>query len=436
MIDAPRRSPGFGQARRKAAWAPGALLVLALAPPSLPLCQDAAPSPSVPESLQEVERRALAASPLLKAADARIEQQQGLLRQAGLYPNPELSLDVTRFAGGFAPRETTLAIRQPFPWHGKRGLDRKAAMERLEAARSDRERDRLDVLLQVREAFARVYFAAKEVSLKEEDLEAARSIEKAVELRVSAGDAAPMESLRASVERMRADSQMVLARGELAAEAAGLNLIQGLPADAPVDLADPGAELGPAGSLPELQEIALRGQPDVQSREHAARAAAFEADRARLERRPDLAVGPTLGDDQGRNYLGAGVAVRLPIWNRNQGNIEAAEAGRRTGEAEAEAARIAARRLVADAYNRYHVAQAQHQLYEQGLLARAAELVETARKSYEGGESGILDLLDARRSALAVREEYYRSGLDAALAAARLRRAAGLDRAEGAPASP
>jgi outer membrane protein, heavy metal efflux system len=436
MIEVHRRSREPVPASRKAAWARGALLVLALAPPTLPLCQDTAPSPSVPQSLQDVEQRALAASPLLKAADARIEQQQGLLHQAGLYPNPELSIDVTRFASGFSPRETALAIRQPFPWHGKRGLDRKAAMERLEAARSDRERDRLDVLLQVREAFVRVYFAAKEVSLKQEDFEATRSIEKAVELRVSAGDAAPMESLRASVERMRADSQMVLARGELAAEAAGLNLLQSLPADAPVDLADPGGDLGPAGSLPELQEIALRSQPDVQSREHAARAVAFEAERARLERRPDFAVGPTFGDDQGRNYLGAGVAVRLPIWNRNQGYIEAAEAARRTGEAEADAARIAARRLVADAYNRYHVAQVQHQLYEQGLLSRAAELVETARKSYEGGESGILDLLDARRSALAVRDEYYRSGLDAALAAVRLRRAAGLDQTDEAQASP
>src|SRR6185503_11768877 len=106
------------------------------------------------------------------------------------------------------------------------------------------------------------------------------------------------------------------------------------------------------------------------------------------------------------------------------------------GEAEAEAARIAASRLVADAYNRFHVAQAQHQLYEQGLLSRAAELVETARKSYEGGESGILELLDARRSALAVRDEYYRSGLDAALAAVRLRRAAGLDQTDEAQASP
>ena len=59
------------------------------------------------------------------------------------------------------------------------------------------------------------------------------------------------------------------------------------------------------------------------------------------------------------------------------------------------------------------------------MLSHTADLVEAARKSYEAGESGILDLLDARRTALAVREEYYRAGLDAALAAVRLRRAVG-----------
>ena len=53
--------------------------------------------------------------------------------------------------------------------------------------------------------------------------------------------------------------------------------------------------------------------------------------------------------------------------------------------------------------------------------------METARKAYEGGESGILEVLDARRTALAVREEYYRASLDVALAAVQLRRATGED---------
>lgn len=400
-------------------------LLAAMSLPSVALCQEAVVAGPAPLTLPGAERRALEASPSLKAADARIRQEEGLLRQAGLYPNPDLSLDLTRFTSDFSRKETVLSLRQPIPWHGKRDLEKKTALERIEAARLDRERLRLDLLLQVRESYFRVYFAGKVLQLDEEDLEATREIQKAVDTRVAAGDAAPLESLKASVEVSRADSQATLVRGELAAEISAFSLLLGLPADAPTTIGEPEASLDPPGDLPELSKRALESQPEIRSREHAALAAGFAADRSRLDRRPDFAAGPTLGEDQGKSYVGAGVSLRLPLWNRNQGNIAAAEAGRQEAAAEVEATRLAVSRIVADSHGRFRSAREQQLLYEQRLLPRMAELLESARKSYEGGESGILDLLDARRTALAVREEYYRASLDAALAATRLRRAVG-----------
>jgi cobalt-zinc-cadmium efflux system outer membrane protein len=230
----------------------------------------------------------------------------------------------------------------------------------------------------------------------------------------------------------RAESGLEIIRGEISADTASFNLLLGLPSDAPTLLGAPGRNPEWEESLPELQTRALASQPEIQSRQHAALAAGYAAERAHLEPRPDIAVGPMIGTDTGATFAGAAVALRLPLWNRNRGGVAAAAAGRDEAEALVDAARLSVERLVANSYGLYRAARAQQTLYEQGLLAQTAELVETARKSYEGGESGLLDYLDARRTALAVRKEYYRASLDAVVTALRLRRAVG-DDSEGAP---
>jgi outer membrane protein, heavy metal efflux system len=419
-------SDGTFRAGRATTLLAGTLVLAALASPEA-RGQETTPAPL---TLDEAERRALQMSPALQAAEARVRLEEGRRRQATLYPNPDLALDALRFTDGSGPKETTLALRQPIPYHGKRALARQEADALIEAARHDRERVRLDLLLEVREVFYRIHFTGEILKVEEEDLQATTSLRKAVEARVSAGDAPALESLKATVEVSRAENDRGRVRGELAALIASFNLLLGMPAEAPTTVTAPELDLEPGADLPVLRERAIGNQPAIQAREETARAAGFAAERARLERRPDLAVGPTFGRDERTYYVGLGVSLKLPAWNRNQGNIAAADAGRDEAVAEAGAARLDVSRTLAEAYGRYHSAHAQQLLYEQGLLDEATHLLESARKSYEGGESGILEFLDARRTALAVREGYYLASLDAAMAGLQLRRAMG-EGAEG-----
>jgi len=414
-----------GRRRRRPALAAAALAVFAALQRGSTSAQEPAPL-----ALEEAERRALQASPAVRAAEARVRAEQGRLRQAGLYPNPDLTLDTLRFTHGFGPKETSLSLRQPIPYHGKRALERREAEALIEAARKDGERVRLDLQQEVREAYCRIYFTARIVEVEQEDVETTKDLGRAAEARVKAGDAPPLESLKATVEVSRAASELGRARGELAAQTASFNLLLGLAADAQTIVAAPPTGLAPPDPLPDLMRRALERQPGIKARESLAAAAQAASERARLERRPDVAIGPTFGSEEGTPFVGAGIALRLPAWNRNQGNILAAEAARDEAAALAGAARLEVERLVADAYGRFRSATSQQVLYEEGLLAEAEQLLETARKSYEGGESGVLELLDARRTTLAVRQGYYRTCLDAAVAAIQLRRAVG----EGAEA--
>lgn len=422
----------FGSARVRSLLIPSLSLILTGAAAAQELLTPPVNPPLAPITLLEAQQRAMASSPTLKSADARIRAEEGRLDQAGAFPNPELALEATRYTSGFTPRETFLTLLQPLPWHGKRDLEKHEAAERIEAAKRDRERERLDLLLEVRESYYRIFYAGEVLKVEEEDLEATRAVQKAVNTRVDAGDAAPFESLKASVELQRAESGLEIIRGEIAAETASFNLLLGLPTEAPTVLAAPDQNLELEESLPELQTRALASQPEIQSRQHAALAAGYAAERAHLEPRPDIAVGPMIGTDTGATFAGIAMALKLPLWNRNRGGVAAAAAGRDEAEALVEVARLSVSRLVANSYGLYRAARMQQAAYEHGLLSQTAELVDTARKSYEGGESGLLDYLDARRTALAVRKEYYRASLDAVVAALRLRRAVG-DDSEGAP---
>jgi cobalt-zinc-cadmium efflux system outer membrane protein len=389
-------------------------------------------SPGVPLSLSEAERLAIAASPALRAAGARIRREEGHLRQAGLLPNPDLALDANWFTHDLSERETILSLRQPIMAHGKRGLEKQEAAERIEMERADADRVRLDLLLQVRESFYRIGFLERILEVLRQNLEAARAVDKAVESRVSEGDAPPFDGLRASVEVTRAESRLRQADGELEAETSVFSLLLGRTPGAPMTVAVPDRFDEPDTDLPALVARALENQPEIAARHHAARAAAIACDRARIDHRPDVAVGPTLGVDQGDGLVGFGLSLRIPAWDRGQGRIQSAEAARDEATADLDAARLAVSGLLVEAYGRFRSATDRRRLYEEGLMKQADELVELTRKSYEGGASGILDLLDARRTALAVKEEYYRACLDSALAATRLRRAIG-ETAGGAP---
>src|SRR5262245_46380273 len=100
-------------------------------------------------TLSEAERRALEFSPALKAAEDHIRVEEGRLKQAGLYPNPDMALDASWLTNGLVTRETLLSLRQPIPYPSARDLLRQEAKERVETARRDRDRERLDLLQEV-----------------------------------------------------------------------------------------------------------------------------------------------------------------------------------------------------------------------------------------------------------------------------------------------
>lgn len=201
-----------------------------------------------------------------------------------------------------------------------------------------------------------------------------------------------------------------------------------MPADAPLRLREPLEELvrrdqSPASARDASEAAATR--PDVLEAEARVRAGAAQVDRAQRDGRPDLSVfgmymrmnagfpqqglSPTGGLEPIRSvfhYVSAGAMVTLPLQNRNQGAVAAAESHRMVANAQLEATRLNAQSEIAAARSRDQRARQALEAYSGDAVRLAGQNLGVIRQTYELGRGTLLDVLNEQRRYLDVERTY------------------------------
>ncbi len=123
------------------------------------------------------------------------------------------------------------------------------------------------------------------------------------------------------------------------------------------------------------------------------------------------------------NSVGLGFSFPRPLWNRNRGNILAAQAARDQARQQMDKieAQIAADIVTARAA--YEESAARSHRYREEIMPRSTEILKTVSFAYEKGGASLLDLLSAERNDNDVRLATAQAAADAATAAADLRAA-------------
>jgi cobalt-zinc-cadmium efflux system outer membrane protein len=232
----------------------------------------------------------------------------------------------------------------------------------------------------------------------------ARRAEVAARERFSAGASSRLDLNAAAVERSRAEREMLRAEQASVAAASALGLLLGADRGPVVPEGDLEGWMGRARAEPDA--ASGRERPELIAARQELAAARAERELAARSVIPDLRLGATYAREEGAHIAQGTVGFALPLFRRNQGErgvtaaqVSRAEAGvaaalLRVGEEEklARARLTAARRGVA--------------LFSEGALAGARENAALATEGYEAGKLGFLELLVARRDALATREAY------------------------------
>jgi cobalt-zinc-cadmium efflux system outer membrane protein len=170
------------------------------------------------------------------------------------------------------------------------------------------------------------------------------------------------------------------------------------------------------------------GRPDVMAAEADLRKAKSDVELQKALRIPD----PTLSvlyernppGPPGPDTLGFGVSFPLPLWNRNRGNISAAEAAREQSALALSKLEAQAKADLATAQIAYQEAVTRLNRYQEQILPRSAQVREAVAFAYSKGGASLVDLLTAERDDNNVRLAIAQARSDRASAAADLRAAA------------
>ena len=113
------------------------------------------------------------------------------------------------------------------------------------------------------------------------------------------------------------------------------------------------------------------------------------------------------GESPGFRHVSAGISIPLKFSNTNKGELRAAQFSERQAKAQYDAILLQIRKEVEQSYNNYIAAYRQAELYQTSTLADAASILEKRKYSYVRGETSLLEVLDAQRTANEVYQSYY-----------------------------
>lgn len=368
----------------------------------------AASAQTIPNVLTEDDavRIAGGAQSIIALSTAQLDRARSDVERERRWPNP--TLDYTRESAG--DTEQFLTLTQSFDFSGRRAMRRRAAELRVGATQQDVAGRQLDLARIVRSEFSR---AANQQELVRALTEWSNKIGAAAETAArlqAGGEVSGYDRRRLEREHIGAEARLAAERGALVAAQRRLAGLLGVENLDGVTLQRPAAP-----TIPVDAELTARieQRPDVLAIGKRIEAATLDAQAAQRWRVPlfDLTAGMKNTDAESGAILGAGVS--LPIFNRNQDELLRANAELAILNAEHSLLLARTRGAVSGLAAEARELRQAARLFREQALPTSERLTATAEAAYRAGEVGILELLDA-----------YRTALDAEVEAAELERRA------------
>jgi cobalt-zinc-cadmium efflux system outer membrane protein len=380
-------------------------------PVSLPAAQplvlvsDEAPEPEGDAlTLTGAVRRALRFSPAVHAVALEIDAKRGEALQAGLRPNPELggwSWNV-----GEEPQEEALDVSQLFELGGKRLKRMRAAELDVGVAAWDYEAARLRVTSNTAQSFVDVLASQDRIKILAELQTVAETFSGTVSVRVQTVGANLVDVKRADIEVTRANAQLNEEKAVLAVAKRRLANNWG---SRNADFSVAEGKLTSTDHIPSAEQISgyLDSNPDVArwSEEMVRREAVLDLEQAKAI--PDLTLTAGARRVESSDDTGAvlQLSVPLPLFNRNQGDIAAAQSRILKGEHESAAARVEVNAIFLEAYSRLAASSERLKALEKEILPSTQEVYDATNRGYSAGGFDLLNVLEAQRTLYATRLE-------------------------------
>jgi cobalt-zinc-cadmium efflux system outer membrane protein len=380
---------------------------------------------------------------LLAAADTVISIAG--IRTAREHPNPGISLISSRIHtdGGDASAagnrlwsrvyDSVLSFGQEVELGGKRAARREAAAATADAAHARYADARRTVEAALVRTYAAAALAGAEERIARDSAGYLRDEARIAAVRWTAGDISRSDLEQIEIAAARLDLDAANAATTAHTQRIALEVLLGIPGNGGDIVVADSIETLVAG-VPEPDTSAGAGlRPDLAAATAEVRRAEAAWRGAQAERIPD----PTLvfqlehQPPVRANTFGLGVALSLPLWNRNAGAIAAAGAEREKAAREMAQAQAVVSADLAAARGTFGESSRRWRRYRDELRPRSEAIRRSVSLAYEKGGASLVDLLEAQRNDNDVRLASMQAAYDAVVAAADLRAATTTITSEG-----
>lgn len=292
------------------------------------LAQGLRGEPSLVLSLDFLSDRIHKQNPDLAAARVRIQEALGRVRQAGRLANPELQLSVEHNKD-FNEGRVELGFSQRFPVTDRLRLEKSLSLANVAIAETEVLEFERRIVAQARAAFIEVLAIRERRGLLESQVKVTDELAGAVRQAAAKGEGSLLEAGQAAIESARVAAELRQLEAKETGLVGSLKPLLGMgsgqslvvmgklpPMIVPLD--------GLAGERPDLQSAKLEVGAAAQSvaLEESRRFGDLEAGIfTAAERTEDVPLGR-----KSEGILGLQLKIPLPLWNKNEGEIEEAKA--------------------------------------------------------------------------------------------------------------
>ena len=365
--------------------------------------------PSLHISYRTIPDRIDKDNPDLRAARLRIEEAAGRKNQSGRLTNPVVGAEISGTGNGFRERGLTVSLTQAFPLTKRLSLEKKVTQRDLELARIEVADVKRRLVGDARQALVRLLALKEQRALRIEQIKIAEELGKSLKALVAKGEVSALDAGLVRLEVMQLQIEVRQLEAQLKATHGELKPLLGLPVEKPITVGDQFQRLGGMN----VREVNVLKRADIQAAKLRIGGAQAQEDLERAKKYSDIEVSIFAGLEreedapegfENETIIGIGFTLPLPFWDKNEGNIQEAEA------------RVSRRKLELAALTKkaqHEVKAANDELKEwltlvrqvdRELLPAAEKQYQLAKKSYSEGISDIQTVLRSREKLLQLRQ--------------------------------
>jgi len=370
-----------------------------------------APRDTLILTLPQVEAQFLHSNFVLLAQKFNVASAKAAIVQAALFPNPvvtleqqirndELSAEGKRL---FPLRdgERLFQVQQLFLLAGKR--NKQINVARINAELTEYQfYDLIRTLsLDLRSSFFDIYFLQQSVRMYEEEIPTIRRLVTAFQEQADKGNVAFKEVIRLQSFLLDLENGRTDLLRQIADRQATLKLLLGDTSNrylrtqpderSRLDAINPNAL-----TLDQLSSIAQENRYDLKAAEAGTRLNSANLSLQRALAVPDIAL--SLNYDRlgsfGTNYLGVNAQIALPVFNRNQGNIKAAEAQVEGARTLLSLAQATVQNDLLRALTRAQESDRLYRAFDQRFIGNFDRLIDGVVTSYQRRTISLLEFTD------------------------------------------